>query len=331
MKKENLFLFSYSLASIGGPLALVAQFSNGLSPLDVLLSSILFLPTVYIIYRVTAEIKGGKGLYEYLPNKFNTAFIYFWFFSYFLYLSYTVDYIVYYILQLNGVLASFTLVSLTVAVSLIVLTNSELLFLLFSSFLQILFSIPIGWQMRDLSLNFSQILPTSEVFICITLTPFAKNGKDDSKVVFYAYFIAVGLMAISTLFVVPKLIFYVSSFSAFSLIIVEFYAIKKIVNNKVIVLAFSAMTLASLINPYTYYLYTIVPSLASLYVSLGIFFSSVALFKKGILRLSSIVSLLIVAYGFYTSLDFSSLSVLVTEVVSLFAISGVVAYKLLNS
>ena len=88
------------------------------------------------------------------------------------------------------------------------------------------------------------------------------------------------------------------------------------------------MTLASLINPYTYYLYTIVPSLASLYVSLGIFFSSVALFKKGVLRISSIVSLLIVAYGFYTSLDFSSLSVLAVELVSLFAISGVVAYKL---
>ncbi|AEE94601.1 hypothetical protein Ahos_1724 [Acidianus hospitalis W1] len=65
MKKSDLFLVSYSFSSIGGPLALVAQFSRGLSPLDVILSSILFLPTVY----VTKKIKGDKGLYEYLLNR----------------------------------------------------------------------------------------------------------------------------------------------------------------------------------------------------------------------------------------------------------------------
>ncbi|WP_187287257.1 hypothetical protein [Acidianus hospitalis] len=40
------------------------------------------------------------------------------------------------------------------------------------------------------------------------------------------------------------------------------------------------MTFASLINPYQYYLYTIVPSLSALYVSLGIFFSSIAFSKS---------------------------------------------------
>lgn len=119
MKKSDIFLFSYSFSSIGGLLALVAQFSRGLSPLDAILSSILFLPTVYVIYHVTKKIKGDKGLYEYLLNRceISTAFLYFWFFSYFLYLSYTVDYVVYYILQLDGFLATVTLVLLTLGVS----------------------------------------------------------------------------------------------------------------------------------------------------------------------------------------------------------------------
>jgi len=335
MKKSDLFLFSYSFSSIGGPLALVAQFSRGLSPLDVILSSILFLPTVYVIYHVTKKIKGDKGLYEYLLNRreISTAFLYFWFFSYFLYLSYTVDYVVYYILQLDGFLATVTLVLLTLGVSLLTLTGSELWFLVFSSFIQLFLSIPIGWQvsLTD-SVNFSQILPTSEAFVCITLAPFAKTENSNAKVIFYAYAIAVSLMAISTLFVVPKAIYYASSISAFSLIIVEFYAIKKILTRKllIIVLLFSTMTFASLINPYQYYLYTIVPSLSALYVSLGIFFSSIAFSKSGnvALRASSIVSLAIVAYGFYTSLDFGSLSVFMTEIVSLLSISVLVLYKI---
>lgn len=335
MKKSDLFLFSYSFSSIGGPLALVAQFSRGLSPLDVILSSILFLPTVYVIYHVTKKIKGDKGLYEYLLNRreISTAFLYFWFFSYFLYLSYTVDYVVYYILQLDGFLATVTLVLLTLGVSLLTLTGSELWFLVFSSFIQLFLSIPIGWQvsLTD-SVNFSQILPTSEAFVCITLAPFAKTENSNAKVIFYAYAIAVSLMAISTLFVVPKAIYYASSISAFSLIIVEFYAIKKILPRKllIIVLLFSTMTFASLINPYQYYLYTIVPSLSALYVSLGIFFSSIAFSKSGnvLLRASSIVSLVIVAYGFYTSLDFGSLSVFMTEIVSLISISVLVLYKI---
>jgi len=335
MKKSDLFLFSYSFSSIGGPLALVAQFSRGLSPLDVILSSILFLPTVYVIYHVTKKIKGDKGLYEYLLNRreISTAFLYFWFFSYFLYLSYTVDYVVYYILQLDGFLATVTLVLLTLGVSLLTLTGSELWFLVFSSFIQLFLSIPIGWQvsLTD-SVNFSQILPTSEAFVCITLAPFAKTENSNAKVIFYAYAIAVSLMAISTLFVVPKAIYYASSISAFSLIIVEFYAIKKILTRKllIIVLLFSTMTFASLINPYQYYLYTIVPSLSALYVSLGIFFSSIAFSKSGnvALRASSIVSLAIVAYGFYTSLDFGSLSVFMTEIVSLISISVLILYKI---
>jgi hypothetical protein len=335
MKKSDLFLFSYSFSSIGGPLALVAQFSRGLSPLDVILSSILFLPTVYVIYHVTKKIKGDKGLYEYLLNRreISTAFLYFWFFSYFLYLSYTVDYVVYYILQLDGFLATVTLVLLTLGVSLLTLTGSELWFLVFSSFIQLFLSIPIGWQvsLTD-SVNFSQIIPTSEAFVCITLAPFAKTENSNAKVIFYAYAIAVSLMAISTLFVVPKAIYYASSISAFSLIIVEFYAIKKILPRKllIIVLLFSTMTVASLINPYQYYLYTIVPSLSALYVSLGIFFSSIAFSKSGnvALRASSIVSLAIVIYGFYTSLDFGSLSVFMTEIVSLLSISVLVLYKI---
>ncbi|MUM65800.1 hypothetical protein D1867_11255 [Acidianus infernus] len=334
MKKSDLFLFSYSFSSIGGPLALIAQFSRGLSPLGVILSSILFFPTVYVIYHVTKEVKGEKGLYEYLLNsrKVSTAFLYFWFFSYFLYLSYTVDYVVYYILQLDGFLATVTLVLLTLGIDLLTLTGSELWFLVFSSFIQLFLSIPIGRQvsLTD-SVNLSQILPTSEAFVCITLTPFAKTENSNAKVIFYAYVIAVSLMAISTLFAIPKFIYYASSISAFSLIIVEFYAIKKILPRKllIIVLLFSAMTLVSLINPYQYYLYTIVPSLSALYVSLGIFFSSIAFSKGGnvFLRASSIVSLVIVAYGFYTSLDFESLSVLMIEIISLLSIFGLVLYK----
>lgn len=239
MKKSDLFHFSYSFSSTGCPLALVAQFSRGLSPLDVILSSILFLPTVYVIYHVTKKIKGDKGLYEYLLNhrEISTAFLYFWFFSYFLYLSYTVDYVVYYILQLDGFLATVTLVLLTLGVSLLTLTGSELWFLVFSSFIQLFLSIPKGWQvsLTD-SVNFSQIIPTSEAFVCITLAPFAKTENSNAKVIFYAYAIAVSLMAISTLFIVPKAIYYASSISAFSLIIVEFYAIKKILTRKLLII-----------------------------------------------------------------------------------------------
>ncbi|WP_338604452.1 hypothetical protein V6M85_06465 [Sulfolobus tengchongensis] len=333
--KRKLFVFSFSFSSIGGPLALVGQFLKNVSTLEVILSLIIFAPITYMTYYAMDKVWDKGGLYDYVskftPN-LSRYFLFFWIFSYFLYLSYTVDYIVYWILNENGLMASILVLLITLAIATIVYIGRELEFLLVSTILQIVFALPFNWNFRPFSpfeFNLNVVLSTSLLYICITLTPFVGNGsKEGINSIFLAYLISGTILLLDSFFNIPKIIYLISSFSTFSLIIVEFYSLRNVLSrttlkniNLYLILAFIISTLISLVNPYVYYIYTITPSVTALYVSLILFFISVTLSIENKLKVLSILSLGLLAYGLYTSLQFSSFYLLIEQILTIIIIS----------
>ncbi|MDT7862632.1 MAG: hypothetical protein RRA45_10540 [Saccharolobus sp.] len=340
--KRKILVFSFAFSSIGGPLALVGQFSQGISALEVILSIILFMPVTYLTYYSMNKIWDRGGLYDYV-NKFTPKIspylLYFWIFSYFLYLSYTIDYIVYWILNFNGIISYLLVLGLSSAISIIVLFERELEFLLASTIMQILFTIPIHWSLKLISpyeMTVNGVISTALLYVCITLTPFVGNGKDKEGIssVMYAYLISGALLLMDSFFSIPRLIYLVSSLSTFSLIIVEFMSLRNLLSkfniNKIyLIIAFLASTLISLIDPKEYYIYTISPSVASLYVALSIFFTSITISAENLLiRILGIISIGLMAYGFFTSLQFSSLTILIEQIASILIIFGISTFKM---
>ncbi|WP_016730340.1 hypothetical protein [Saccharolobus islandicus] len=330
---RKLLVFSFSFSSIGGPLALVGQFLENITPFEVVLSLIIFAPITFLIYYLMNKFWDRGGLYDYVVKftpKLSNYFLYFWFFSYFLYLSYTVDYIVYYILDLNRLISILLTIGIAGSISIITFLDRELEFLFTSMILQILFIIPINWHLKLVNpyeLSITNILSTSLLYICITLTPFVGNGnKEGINSILLAYLITGAIMLLDSFFSVPKIIYLISSLSTFSLILVEFYSLKSVLSKfsnkskRYLILAFVGFTLASLINPYMYYIYTIVPSLTALYVSLIIFFISTTLSIRNELKLLGFTSLGLLAYGLYSSLQLSSYYLLLEQILTIIII-----------
>ncbi|QGA53197.1 hypothetical protein GFS03_00570 [Sulfolobus sp. E5-1-F] len=338
--KRKLLVFSFSFSSIGGPLALVGQFLENVTPYEVALSILIFAPITFLIYYSMNRVWDKGGLYDYVVKftpKLSNYFLYFWFFSYFLYLSYTVDYIVYYILNLDGLVGILLTIGIAGSIAIITFLDKELEFLLISTIIQILFILPINWHLKPMNsyeLSFTNILSTSLLYICITLTPFVGNGsKEGINSVILSYVITGAILFLDSFFNIPKIIYLISSFSTFSLIVVEFYSLKSVLSKfsvkskKYLILGFLGFTLASLINPYTYYIYTIVPSLTALYVSLMIFFISMIFSIRNVLKLLGLISVGLLGYGLYTSLQLSSYYLLLEQIITIIIISVIPLVK----
>ncbi|QXJ31243.1 hypothetical protein [Saccharolobus shibatae] len=337
---RKLFVFSFSFSSIGGPLALVGQFLENVNTLEAAISLLVFAPITFLTYYSMNKIWDKGGLYDYIVKfnpKLSNYFLYFWIFSYFLYLSYTVDYIVYYILNLDGLTAILLTIGIAGSIIVITILDRELEFLFASMILQILFILPINWHLKfanPYELSIANTLTTSLLYICITLTPFVGNGsKEGINGIIFAYLITGAILLLDSFFNVPKVIYLISSFSTFSLIIVEFYSLKSVLSRfsfkskNYLILGFLGFTLASLINPSMYYVYTIVPSLTALYVSLMIFFISMILSIRNLLKPLGFISLGLLAYGFYTSLQLSSYYLLLEQILTIIIIGLIPVVK----
>ncbi|AAK42814.1 hypothetical protein SULI_02590 [Saccharolobus solfataricus] len=337
---RKLLVFGFSFSSIGGPLALVGQFLENVNPFEVVLSVLIFSPITFLVYYSMNKVWDKGGLYDYVVKftpKLSSYFLYFWFFSYFLYLSYTVDYIVYYILNLDGFTAILLTIGIAGSIAMITLLDRELEFLFVSAIIQMLFILPINWHLKFMNpyeLSFTNILSTSLLYICITLTPFIGNGsKEGINSVILAYLITGAILFLDSFFNIPKIIYLISSFSTFSLIVVEFYSLKSVLSKfsiksrKYLVLGFLGFTLTSLINPYMYYIYTIVPSLTALYISLIIFFISMTFSIRNELKLLGFISLGLIAYGLYSSLQLSSYYLLLEQIIIIIIIGVIPLLK----
>ncbi len=108
-KIPDYLLLGFAISSIGGPLALAAIFltssaSSGIHdiPATLLIGIILFSTVILIWMRYSDRIASSGGLYAFVKEASGERIArlqgYVWILSYFLYLPYTVTYIVFYIL-----------------------------------------------------------------------------------------------------------------------------------------------------------------------------------------------------------------------------------------
>lgn len=310
---KGILVFSYIFSSIG-VLGVAYLYSSG-NLITSVLSLLVFTPVVYILYKSINVQASDGGLYDQVRlfyPRISWVFVGFWVFSYYLYLTYTIYYITYYILPLSGLLfISATILSIAI-IGLIAWFNLEVYSLIPITFLQILFLIPYFWHIKPFSLEVKSttILSDALLPICITLVPFlGERLKGSTNLLYSAYAIASAFLITDSLFKPSEIVYYSTSLTSLGLILAEFFSIKNILIKRFnarrssIIISFIVLSLLGLLNPSAYYNYLISVSLPSLYVSLSIFFISTFIYFKELrIKVLSIFSLSLMLYGLYTSI-----------------------------
>ncbi|WP_126449637.1 hypothetical protein [Sulfodiicoccus acidiphilus] len=312
MNKRNVLTLGFAVNSVA-PMGIVALHEGLLTSIEtVALTSPLFL-TLFLMLRSEWP---SQGLYSYVnrvSTKLGMVQLVSWLGSYFLYLSYTVDYIGYWLLGLRGV--EFYLVTSTLGFSILVLilTNLEYYGLLIMAVSQVLLSLPIGWKLSPYlafpPIDFLSPLTSALVVICVTLIPYSQPGRP--RYVLYVFGLSSIMFVISSFFSVPSYFVKFSSISAAALVIAEFTAIKRLIwvgfrSRKLFLLlcvVFLITLMAGLPYPVSYYDLTVAPSVALLYFTLGLtFFAMPFYFRRPLHSLLSLLTAGLVTYGLYSVL-----------------------------
>ena len=309
MRMSRSILFGYALASVS-PLPLAVSHED---PLYAALSSLALSPLVVLIYLLIRRQWSSEGFYGYarpVSPLLARIQLYAWILSYFLYIVYTVDYIVFYVLNLSGALSILLTLLLPAAASLLVISGLVYPALLGASLIQVALSIPFRWSPslstyfpHDVFLN---ILSTSLLLVCITLVPYIEGNSRDAWVVPLAFILSSALMVLGGFFMAPRIIYYLQSIGQYSIILVEYAALNGLlrrglrIRGSSVALVSSVMVLsaASLINYGLFYELTIIPSISALYFSLAIAVPLSAVFlRKRIAYLLAAPPLLLMLYG----------------------------------
>ncbi|WP_252896630.1 hypothetical protein [Metallosphaera hakonensis] len=300
LNRKTLIAFALNASA---PLSLEALHS---SFKDSMISALLILPLGISLYLYVSRSWPKVGLYDAVRStKVGKIQLYSWALSYFLYLSYTLDYAVFYDLAP----ASF---------------YSFLLF--FWAYSDDFATTP--WSRRDVVdsngcapggshvfglvpfrhwcsrfPHFVNILNSSLLLVCVTLIPYA-DGEPKMAWVIPAS-ISVGFVAlIAGSFLITGLNGIYQGISMIGLVMVEAIALSRTskslgVQPKALGIAFLVSAVLSLISPLGYYNITIAPSVALLYLSL---FLAFLFLLPGIKRIVSLIPALMMIYGLYDSI-----------------------------
>ncbi|BCU69699.1 hypothetical protein [Stygiolobus caldivivus] len=311
---RRLILFTF----IGSTTAPGILSTLHLSLFVVLPSILLSLSIVIITYYSVRRAWGQQGLYLYtkeLGPVASKAFLFTWLISYYLYVIYTSIYIPYYVLNLDGTLPIILSVIIPVSVfSLVTFTDPLYAFPLIYSF-QILFSLPLGWKVGlgttpPLTSLFINILSSSLLLVCITLSTFAKGDKSkDSPFILYSFLISSIILLYGTFLIPSPYTVIASTWGNYGLILAELTAINNLLRpmastKKMFFLNFAIipLTLLGNLNYSLFYNTLLVPSVTFLYFSLLIFALSTLKIIKGIPKVFSLVSAFLFAFGEYNVL-----------------------------
>ena len=273
----------------------------------------------YFLVRIEWK-EGGLSIYVEKIGKIPyLIFVTTWIISYYLYVIYTVVYIPYYVLNLDGLGAIIYTVIISVSVYLLVITRKAIYAFPFIFFSQIALALPIGWKVSvshvslPLTSLFTNILSSSLITVCITLSTFINGSKSFSNYIPIVYMIG-GSMLFYSSFLSPNAISsYGVAIGNYGLILAELYALNNLleyrgVTAKVRGLLNTLIIPLSLIGNLNYSLFyntLIVPSLVSLYLSLSLVsLSSIRLLGKPLLPVT-LTSLALFIYGEYAILSSS--------------------------
>ncbi|AWR99082.1 hypothetical protein [Metallosphaera hakonensis] len=300
MNRKTLIAFALNASA---PLSLEALHS---SFKDSMISALLILPLGISLYLYVSRSWPKVGLYDAVRStKVGKIQLYSWALSYFLYLSYTLDYAVFYDLAPASFYSFLLFFGLTAMTLLLLLGRGETL-LIPMAVLQVV-PMFLGWSpsvtgAQD-SLNFVNILNSSLLLVCVTLIPYA-DGEPKMAWVIPAS-ISVGFVAlIAGSFLITGLNGIYQGISMIGLVMVEAIALSRTskslgVQPKALGIAFLVSAVLSLISPLGYYNITIAPSVALLYLSL---FLAFLFLLPGIKRIVSLIPALMMIYGLYDSI-----------------------------
>ncbi len=272
--------------------------------------------TAMIYYYIKFDWNEG-GLYSYsfkISPTLGKIQIYTWVLSYFLYIVYTADYISFYVLNLPILYSYLLTILLPIITSILVLTDFVYLVLIGTAAVQLLLSIPITWNFsvnfnsEEPSYLFSNILSSSLLLICLTLTTYLKGERKYANVVIYAFLISSFLLVVGGFFMPSNIVLELSAISDFSLILVEYKAlhnlfnfigVRQIIRNYIIPLLVILFTSISIINYKLFYSITTAPSFTALFISVLIPSIIFPFYKRGIGYILSIINSGLMVYGVY--------------------------------
>mgnify|MGYP001770691056 CR=1 FL=1 len=311
LKRFSMFAFVGSTVAPG--IAATLHFS----PLVSAVSLLLALPVVLLTYYTVKTGWEDQGLYAYVRRAnlgLSRAFLVLWSASYYLYVVYTAIYVPYYVLGLDGVIPVVLSLAIAVSVSLLV-SFADPLYAFPAIFLvQVAFSLPFGWKPgvgfgpTDLNSLFVDVLSSSLIVVCITLSTFVRGDAGrDSPFILYAFAIFAVVLLYGSFLVPTSATVVASSLGSYGLILAELTAINNLLRptatrGGLVALNFSTIPLVLLgnINYSAFYNSLIVPSLSFLYLSLFVFAVSTLASLRGFRRVLSLVSAGLFAYGEYS-------------------------------
>ncbi|ABP94523.1 hypothetical protein HA72_0346 [Metallosphaera sedula] len=291
---------------------------------DAILSSLIISPLGISLYLYLRSSWPKTGLYDAIQgSRLGKVQLYSWVVSYFLYLSYTLDYAVFYDLNLHGVVAYSLLGLLTLLTGLVLLGRAEMLLIplaLGQLGLAFLYWTPSPAQAQH-TIDFLDILNSSLLLVCMTLIPYADGEPKMAWVVPISLGVGVGSLIAGSFLVTPLSQIY-GSISMIGLVMVEGLALNRVfrsqkVNPMFLLTGFLVSVLISLISPLTYYNLTIAPSVALLYLSL---FLAFAYLLTGVGRIFSWASAGLMMYGLYNSFLVGDLIQQVSILLAIFVI-----------
>lgn len=336
--KSQLITFSIIFTTIAPGILATTHFSLYIA----LPSFILGLVIAYLTYLLVNVKWNYEGLYGYARDfhPFNGyIFLVSWITSYYLYTIYTAIYIPYYVLNLDGLTPIIISIVVETVAVISLLTNFVYLFPIVA-FSQFLLALPFGWKIGtgitpEIPSLFLNILSSSLIIVCITLSTFLGDKKEKSVYILISTFIGGGILLYSSFLIPSYLTIYANAIGNFGLILAEFYMLRNLfyaINKEKIIkyLAILAIPLVGLgnINYTIFYDYLIVPSVTLLYVSLFSSFLSVfKYFSKFYIRFLGILALMLFIYGDYNVISSSKGPLLVDGILAL--ISSIIVSSLL--
>ncbi|QKR00256.1 hypothetical protein GWK48_07590 [Metallosphaera tengchongensis] len=270
-----------------------------------ILTALVLLPLGVSLYIF---LKGGwpeLGLYDVVKDsRLGNLQLISWFASYFLYLSYTIDYAVFYDFPGGALVRYATLVLLLVMTSTLLLQRFQGILIPLAALQVIL--VFFGWHASfpGVSLpNFTDLLNSSLLLVCVTLIPYLKVERGSASIIPLSLVTGLLFLTIGSFLETNNSDLY-QGVSMLGLVALEAIAVGRVskamrIRGEWAVGAFLGTSLISLISPLTYYNLTIAPSVFLLYLSLLIAFVSMKL--RGYFRLFSLVTAVVMGYGLYQS------------------------------
>lgn len=310
IKRFALFTFIGSTTAPG--ILATLNLSISLALFSLVIASSVVLMTYFSVKEEWTE----QGLYSYtkrLGVAPSRLFLITWFISYYLYVLYTIIYIPYYVLNLDGLTPLVLSILISVSIFLLEVFINPLYAFPFIYFAQIAFSLPLSLKIRIEHLSptipslFINILSSSLLLVCITLSTFVRGDKSkDSSFILLAFLISSIILIYGTYLVAPSYVVLASVFGNYGLILAELTAINNLVRpfisrKSFFLLNFAIIPLSLIgnVNYSVFYNSLIIPSVVFLYFSLFIYAVSTLVILKGVKKIVSILSAFLFAFGEY--------------------------------